>query len=151
MTKKNRLSGQELDKYIESELLAMEREGLEKSPIKASTLLIRLKAKGYIKGGLSILSTEPRKALISKYKKRQHNLSELKEDEIQLLEGRRTNSAYIKKAKRMESERNEYRDKYHQNLFAIMDIIKSVQVMTPIKIEDILSTHLIRELRENKA
>jgi hypothetical protein len=115
MTKKNRLSGQELDKYIESELLAMEREGLERSPIKASTLLIRLKAKGYINGGLSILSTESRKTLISKYKKRQHSVSELKEDEIQLLEGRRTNSAYIKKAKRMESERNEYRDKYHQN------------------------------------
>lgn len=150
MTKLNRLSGTELDKYIESELLAMEREGLEKSPIKASTLHVRLIAKGYINGGLSILSTNIRKDMIAKYKLRQHHSSELKQDEIDLLEGRRTNAAYIKKAKRMELERDEYKEKYHQNLFAVLDIIKYVQVMTPVKIEDILSPYLVRELKSKK-
>ncbi len=44
-----------------SELLAMEREGLEKSPIQPSTLHARLKAKGIINGKLNTLSTPVRK------------------------------------------------------------------------------------------
>lgn len=148
MRENYRVAGEELDQYIESELLAMEREGLEKSPIKASTLHVRLKAKGLISGGLSTLSTNKRKELIAKYKKRQHNLSQLKEDELEMIEGRRINSAYISKAKRLEAERNEIKKMYELNLFALLDIVKCVQATTPIKVEDLLSHHLIRELRK---
>ena len=110
MTSKHRVSGKELDQLIESELLSMEREGLDRAPIKASTLHARLKAKD-------------------------------------LVTGRRTGAAYIKKAARMESERDIWQKKYQDNLFAVLDLVKEIQVNTPIKIEDILSPFLIRELR----
>jgi len=125
MTSKHRVSGKELDQLIESELLAMEREGLDRAPIKASTLHARLKAKGLISGGLSTLSVPHRRDLIVKYATRQHNLSDLNQQEVDLVTGRRTGAAYIK----------------------VLDLVKEIQVKTPIKIEDILSPFLIRELR----
>ena len=86
---KRRICGKELDMYIENELLAMEREGLEKAPIKAITVYARLKAKGIISGKVSTLSTPARKELIKKYQQRQHNQSDLTKEEVELLEGRR--------------------------------------------------------------
>ncbi len=44
---------EELDAYIQAELQAMVREGLEKSPIQPATLHARLKAKGIVKGLVS--------------------------------------------------------------------------------------------------
>ena len=148
MTSKHRVSGKDLDLLIESELLAMEREGLDRAPIKASTLHARLKAKGLISGGLSTLSIPHRKALIVKYATRQHNLSDLNQLEVDLITGRRTGAAYIKKAVRMENERDFWQQKYQDNLFAVLDLVKAIQVGTPIKVEDILSPFLIRELRK---
>lgn len=147
MTNKHRVSGKNLDQLIESELLAMEREGLDRAPIKASTLHARLKAKGLISGGLSTLSVPHRRDLIVKYATRQHNLSDLNKQEVDLVTGRRTGAAYIKKAARMESERDIWQQKYQDNLFAVLDLVKEIQVKTPIKIEDILSPYLVRELR----
>lgn len=146
---KKRIAGSVLDKYIESELLAMEREGLEKSPIMPITLHARLKAKGIVAGGVSTLSPPHRKEMIEKYQKSQHSLSNLTEEEMELITGRRTGAAYISKATRMEKDRDEIKDKYEQNLFAVLDIIKTVQVSSPIKVEDLLSPHLIRELRKS--
>ncbi|WP_429235962.1 hypothetical protein [Aeromonas salmonicida] len=147
MVNKKRVSGKYLDQLIESELLAMEREGLERAPIKASTLHARLKAKGLISGGLSTLSVPHRRDLIVKYATRQHNLSDLNQQEVDLVAGRRTGAAYIKKAARMENERDIWQKKYQDNIFAVLDLVKAIQVSTPIKIEEILSPFLIRELR----
>ncbi|WP_319784194.1 hypothetical protein [Oceanisphaera sp. IT1-181] len=146
MTNKKRISGRELDVLIESELLAMEREGLEKAPITPTTLHSRLKSKGIVSGGVSTLSVPHRKHMIDKYRLRQHHLSNLTNDEIELVSNRRTSTAYINRANRIEKERDDWKDKYQENLFAVLDIIKTVQAATPIKVEDLLSPCLLREL-----
>ncbi|WP_318453697.1 hypothetical protein [Photobacterium leiognathi] len=147
MIENRRLAGSELDKYIESELLAMVREGLEQSPIKAVTLHKRLLSKGLVSGSLSTLSIKHRKEMIQKYQKQQHNQMNLSDDELELLvEGRKANEAYRSKAVRMEKERDAMKEQLDLNTFAVLDIINTVEVATAIKIEDLLSSHLIREL-----
>ncbi|EOR07613.1 hypothetical protein F896_01986 [Acinetobacter genomosp. 15BJ] len=61
------LRGKQLDEVIEQELQMMLVEGFEKSPISHKALHSRLRAKGYISGGLSTLSSAERKKLISLY------------------------------------------------------------------------------------
>lgn len=151
MNSKKRLAGEELDKLIESELLAMVREGLDKSPIKAATLHKRLLAKGYVSGSLSTLSSPKRKAMLHNYQKRQLNLMNLSDGELELMvEGRKANEGYRKMALRMKEERNKMADKLSLNTFALLDIINTVEVATAIKVEDLLAEHLIRELTKRK-
>ena len=76
----------------------MECEGLDRAPIKASTLHARLKAKGLISGGLSTLSVPHRRDLIVKYATRQHNLSDLNKQEVDLVTGRRTGAVIYKES-----------------------------------------------------
>ncbi|MGR6861507.1 hypothetical protein ACU5EH_15030 [Aliivibrio salmonicida] len=147
---KKTIQGKLLDNYIYSELLAMEREGLDKSPIQASTLHARLKAKDIIKGKLSTLSTPIRKKMIKDAQQRQHNNNELSNDELMLLAKGRTGAAYIKKAERLESEKNKYKEKYELNILAVMDIIASVDAVSPFNVEDLLAEHLIREMKQRK-
>ncbi|HIF9530853.1 hypothetical protein [Photobacterium damselae] len=147
------IQGKELDAYIEAELQAMVREGLEKSPIQASTLHARLKAKGIIKGGLSTLSS--RRDIINKYKLRQHNnhddgKRELTADEKAMLAQGRTGAAYISKADRLDNELQDYKERYERNILAVTDIIEYVDSQTAIRVEDMLADHLIRELAERK-
>ncbi|MDP2514929.1 hypothetical protein Q8W15_15275 [Photobacterium damselae subsp. piscicida] len=147
------IQGKELDAYIEAELQAMVREGLEKSPIQASTLHARLKAKGIIKGGLSTLSS--RRDIINKYKLRQHNnhddgKRELTADEKAMLAQGRTGAAYINKADRLDNELQDYKERYERNILAVTDIIEYVDSQTAIRVEDMLANHLIRELAERK-
>ncbi|HIF9221913.1 TPA: hypothetical protein ACX6QD_003432 [Photobacterium damselae] len=147
------IQGKELDAYIEAELQAMVREGLEKSPIQASTLHARLKAKGIIKGGLSTLSS--RRDIINKYKLRQHNnhedgKRELTADEKAMLAQGRTGAAYISKADRLDNELQDYKARYERNILAVTDIIEYVDSQTAIRVEDMLADHLIRELAERK-
>ncbi|BAX55322.1 hypothetical protein PDPUS_2_00736 [Photobacterium damselae subsp. piscicida] len=147
------IQGKELDAYIEAELQAMVREGLEKSPIQASTLHARLKAKGIIKGGLSTLSS--RRDIINKYKLRQHNnhddgKRELTADEKAMLAQGRTGAAYINKADRLDNELQDYKERYERNILAVTDIIEYVDSQTAIRVEDMLADHLIRELAERK-
>jgi len=147
MSEKIRLCGHKLDQLIESELLAMVREGVEKSPIKAATLHLRLVIKGYVSGSLSTLSTDKRKTLIKEHQRRQLTQMNLERDELDLLvEGRKANQAYFKMAKRMKSERDEMKKELDLNTYALLDIINTVEVATSIKVEDLLSKHLIREL-----
>jgi len=146
MSDNKRLSGAKLDQLIESELLAMVREGLETSPIKAATLHRRLVTKGYVSGSLSTLSTAKRKTLIKEHQRRQLNQMNLEHDELDLLvEGRKANQTYLKMAKRMKHQRDEMKTELDLNTFALLDIINTIEVSTSIKVEDLLSEHLIRE------
>ncbi|MDH5923674.1 hypothetical protein L8R85_21835 [Vibrio splendidus] len=147
------IQGKELDSYIKAELQAMLREGLDKSPIQASTLHARLKMKGIIKGGISTLSS--RRELVEEYKLRQHNnhedgKRELTSEEKNMLAKGRTGAAYISKANRIEDELKDYKARYERNILAVIDIIQYIDNSTAIKVEDILSDELIRELTERK-
>ncbi|WP_237156707.1 hypothetical protein [Photobacterium leiognathi] len=144
------IQGKELDNYIMSELLAMEREGLEKAPIQASTLHARLKAKGIINGKLSTLSTPTRKKMIEEAKQRQHSNNELSDVELAMLAQGRTGAAYISKAERLEKELNSFKAKYDRNIFAVMDIIAQIDAVSPFNVEDLLAKDLIRELSAKK-
>ncbi|HGH5989960.1 TPA: hypothetical protein ACJI8U_001528 [Morganella morganii] len=147
MTDNKRLAGDKLDKLIESELLAMVREGLEQSPIKPASLHKRLVIKGYVSGGLSTLSTPKRKALIQQYQKRQLNQMNLTSAELDVMvEGRRANEGYRTLAQRMKKERDDMARQLDLNTRAVLDIINAVDLLTPIKVEDFLSQYLIREL-----
>ncbi|MCG9602232.1 hypothetical protein L1D16_15570 [Vibrio sp. Isolate31] len=144
------IQGKELDAYIKAELQAMVREGLEKSPIQASTLHARLKTKGIIKGGISTLSS--RRDIINEYKLRQHNnhedgKRELTADEKAMLAEGRTGAAYISKADRLDSELKDYKARYERNILAVADIIEYVDSNLPVSVETLLAEDLIRELR----
>ncbi|ELB7642947.1 hypothetical protein RH728_001055 [Vibrio vulnificus] len=144
------IQGKELDAYIKAELQAMVREGLEKSPIQASTLHARLKAKGIIKGGISTLSS--RRDIINEYKLRQHNnhedgKRELTADEKAMLAEGRTGAAYISKADRLDSELKDYKARYERNILAVADIIEYVDDYLSVSVETLLEKDLIRELR----
>ncbi|MCG9542304.1 hypothetical protein L1D37_00770 [Vibrio sp. Isolate33] len=147
------IQGAELSAYIKAELQAMVLEGLDKSPIQASTLHARLKAKGIIKGGISTLSS--RRELVEEYKLRQHNNHEngkrlLTAEEKDMLAKGRTGAAYISKADRLEEELKDYKVRYERNILSVMDIIQYVDNATAIKVEDMLAGELIRELAERK-
>ncbi|WP_305461998.1 hypothetical protein [Photobacterium leiognathi] len=147
------IQGKELDSYIKAELQAMICEGLEKSPIQASTLHARLKAKGIIKGGLSTLST--RRGIINEYKLRQHTNHEYGKNELTpvekaMLAKGRTGATYISKANRLENELKKYKAMYERNILAVVDIIEYVNNSTAINVEDMLANDLIRELAEMK-
>ncbi|WP_318510369.1 hypothetical protein [Photobacterium leiognathi] len=144
------IQGKELDAYIKAELQAMVREGLEKSPIQASTLHARLKAKGIIKGGISTLSS--RRDIITEYKLRQHNnhedgKRELTADEKAMLAEGRTGAAYISKADRLDSELKDFKARYERNILAVADIIEYVDDHLPVRVETLLEKELIREAR----
>lgn len=147
------IQGKELDYYVKSELQAMVSEGLDNSPIQASTLHARLKAKGIIKGGISTLSS--RRELVEEYKLRQHNnhedgKRELTTEEKNMLAKGRTGAAYISKANRLDDELTAYKARYERNILAVIDIIQYVDNSTAIKVEEMLADELIRELAERK-
>ncbi|MCD9474229.1 hypothetical protein [Photobacterium phosphoreum] len=144
------IQGKELDAYIKAELQAMVHEGLEKSPIQASTLHARLKAKGIVKGGISTLTS--RRDIINDYKLRQHNnhedeKRELTAEERDMLAQGRTGAAYISKADRLDSELKDYKARYERNILAVADIIEYVDSNLPVNVETLLAEDLIRELR----
>ncbi|MFS1998817.1 hypothetical protein [Vibrio breoganii] len=147
---KKRLSGKELDQYIQNELLMMVREGLEKSPITASTVHARLVTRGLIKGGLSTLSTAPRKKMIEDARQRQHNTSEFTDEEHENFAKGRVSKAYVQKADRYKEELNEFKKKYERNVLAVADIVHYVDTVTPLKVEQLLAEDLIRELATAK-
>ncbi|WP_318492723.1 hypothetical protein [Photobacterium leiognathi] len=147
------IQGKELDAYIKAELQAMVREGLDKSPIQPATLHARLKAKGIIKGGVSTLTS--RRDIINEYKLHQHNnheagKRELTAEEKAMLAKGRTGAAYISKADRLERELKDFKTRYERNIIAVTDMIEYVDNVTPIKVEDMFASELIRELAERK-
>lgn len=117
------LKGNELDKALENELKEMVQEGIEKAPISNSALHQRLIAKGYVKGGLSTLSTKERKALIQKYITEQLLPLNLNEKEEQLYVNKKTRQALLDTNKGLKERIAELEDELNQNTVTLVEIM----------------------------
>lgn len=107
------MRGKAFDIEIEKELQLMMIEGIEQSPISASSLYTRLKAKGLIKNsGLSILSTHRRKELIERYKCKQYLEFEPNPTTLELEAGRNSKAALVKKNKELGGRISELEDRF---------------------------------------
>ena len=141
------LRGNELNEALESELKEMVREGIDKAPISNTALHKRLTAKGYIKGGLSTLSTPERKILIQKYVTEQLLPLNLNEKEEQLYVNKKTRQALLDTNKGLKERIVELEDELNQNTATLIEIINQVKLKTNIELDDLLAPYLISELK----
>lgn len=143
------MRGKGLDTLIEYELQMMLVEGFDKSPISAKALHIRLKKKGFVKGGLSTLSTLERKSLIAAYIDRQLSPLNLRPKEKQQYVNRKTRQALLARNQQLQMEVVELREQLTQNTSSLIEIVKAVKINTVIPVESLLAVHVIRELRKS--
>jgi len=141
------LKGNELNKALENELKEMVQEGIEKAPISNSALHQRLIAKGYVKGGLSTLSTKERKALIQKYITEQLLPLNLNEKEEQLYVNKKTRQALLDTIKGLKERITELEGELNQNTVTLIQIINQVKLKTNLELDDLLAPYLISELK----
>ena len=141
------LRGSELNEAIENELKEMVQEGMEKAPISNTALHQRLVAKGYVKGGLSTLSTKERKALIQKYTTEQLLPLNLNEKEEQLYVNKKTRQALLDTNKGLKEKITELENELNQNTAILIEIINQVKLRTNLELDDLLSPYLISELK----
>ena len=141
------LRGDELNKALENELRDMVKEGIEKAPISNTALHQRLIAKGYVKGGLSTLSTPERKALIQKYTTEQLFSLNLNGKEEQLYVNKKTRQALLDANKGLKKRIAELEDELNQNTVTLVEIINQVKLKTNLELDDLLSPYLISELK----
>lgn len=141
------LRGSELNEAIENELKEMVQEGIEKAPISNTTLHQRLVAKGYVKGGLSTLSTKERKALIQKYTTEQLLPLNLNEKEEQLYVNKKTRQALLDTNKGLKERITELENELNQNTAILIEIINQIKLRTNLELDDLLSPYLISKLK----
>ena len=141
------LRGSELNEAIENELKEMVQEGIKKAPISNATLHKRLVAKGYVKGGLSTLSTKERKALIQKYTTEQLLPLNLNEKEEQLYVNKKTRQALLDTNKGLKERITELENELNQNTAILIEIINQVKLRTNLELDDLLSPYLISGLK----
>lgn len=141
------LRGNELNEALENELKEMVQEGIEKSPISNTALHQRLTAKGYIKGGLSTLSTKERKVLIQKYITEQLLPLNLNEKEEQLYVNKKTRQALLDTNKGLKKRITELEDELNKNTVTLIEIINQVKLKTNLELDDLLTPYLISELK----
>ena len=141
------LRGNELNEALESELKIMVQEGIDKAPISNTALHKRLTAKGYIKGGLSTLSTPERKVLIQKYITEQLLPLNLNEKEEQLYVNKKTRQALLNTNKGLKKRIVELENELNQNTATLIEIINQVKLKTNIELDDLLAPYLISELK----
>lgn len=141
------LRGNELNEALESELKDMVQEGIEKAPISNTALHKRLTAKGYIKGGLSTLSTPERKVLIQKYTTEQLLPLNLNEKEEQLYVNKKTRQALLDTNKGLKERITDLENELNQNTATLIEIINQVKLRTNLELDDLLSPYLISELK----
>ena len=141
------LRGNELNEALENELRDMVKEGIEKAPISNTALHQRLIAKGYVKGGLSTLSTPERKALIQKYTTEQLFSLNLNEKEEQLYVNKKTRQALLDANKGLKKRIAELEDELNQNTVTLIKIINQVKLKTNLELDDLLAPYLISELK----
>ncbi|MCM1959101.1 hypothetical protein NCZ17_06905 [Acinetobacter modestus] len=139
------LRGKQLDEVIEQELQMMLVEGFEKSPISHKALHCRLKAKGYISGGLSTLSSAERKKLISLYMAEQISPLNLKTKEQQLYVNKKTRQALTNTNKNLRTQIDDLEAQLHQNTETLIAIIEEVKLRTNLKIDHLLAPHLLKK------
>jgi len=141
------LRGNELNEALENELKDMVQEGIEKAPISNTALHQRLIAKGYVKGGLSTLSTPERKALIEKYTTEQLLSLNLNGKEEQLYVNKKTRQALLDANKGLKKRIAELEDELNQNTVTLIKIINQVKLKTNLELDDLLAPYLISELK----
>ena len=141
------LRGNELNEALENELKDMVQEGIEKAPISNTALHQRLIAKGYVKGGLSTLSTPERKALIQKYTTEQLFSLNLNGKEEQLYVNKKTRQALLDANKGLKKRIAELEDELNQNTVTLIKIINQVKLKTNLELDDLLAPYLISELK----
>lgn len=140
-----KLSGEDLNEAIESELRAMVREGYSISPITNKSLHLRLKDKGIVSGSISTLTK--RKDIIEHYKQIQLNevggafgesaRSGATKSRAELIKANASLRLQVEEAERM----------VMQNTAVLIDVIQAVKSNGLHKnIERFLSPFLIREL-----
>lgn len=141
------LRGNKLNEALENELKDMVQEGIENAPISNTALHKRLIAKGYIKGGLSTLSTPERKALIQRYTTEQLLPLNLNEKEEQLYVNKKTRQALLDTNKGLKERITELEDELNQNTVTLIEIINQVKLKTNLELDDLLAPYLISELK----
>lgn len=143
------MRGKAFDIEIEKELQLMLMEGIEQSPISASSLYARLKMKGLIKSsGLSILSTHRRKELIERYKYKQFMEFEPSPSSLESDAGRNSKAALVKRNKELGARIAELEDRLARNSAAIIEIAKYIQINTNYSVVSLLEGYLVREMRQ---
>lgn len=143
------MRGKAFDIEIEKELQLMLMEGIEQSPISASSLYARLKMKGLIKSsGLSILSTHRRKELIERYKYKQFMEFKPSPSSLESDAGRNSKAALVKRNKELGARIAELEDRLARNSAAIIEIAKYIQINTNYSVVSLLEGYLVREMRQ---
>lgn len=144
------LRGCELDTRIEQELQLMLAEGFDKSPISNKLLHARLSSKNIVSGSLSTLSSIGRKKLISEYKDLQLERAEIPTQARQNILNKRTREAFKDQLINKKDEIKLLQAQLDKNTSVLIDIIKAVDTQTTVKVEQLLSEHLIVEMHKNK-
>ncbi len=144
------LKGDDLNLRIEQELQLMLAQGFEQSPISSKTLHARLVESEIINGGLSTLSTSKRKVLINHYKTLQLEKMDASQSIKDDFAKNRTRNAYKKQYEQKVKENQSLRSQLDKNTEVLIDIVKEISAKTPVKIEALLSEHLIVELQQNR-
>ncbi|STY81896.1 MULTISPECIES: hypothetical protein [Moraxella] len=144
------MRGKAFDIEIEKELQLMLMEGIEQSPISASSLYARLKMKGLIKSsGLSILSTHRRKELIERYKYKQFmEFEPTSSSSLESDAGRNSKAALVKRNKELGARITELEDRLARNSATIIEIAKYIQINTNYSVASLLEGYLVREMRQ---
>lgn len=145
------LKGNDLNLRIEQELQLMLAQGFEQSPISSKSLHSRLVESEIIKGGLSTLSTPKRKLLINHYKNLQLEKMDASQPVKDDFAKNRTRSAYKKQYDQQVKINQELRTQLDKNTEVLIDIVKEISSKTPVKIEALLSEHLVVELHKESS
>lgn len=139
------LRGKQLDEAIEKELQLMLVQGYDDSPITNTSLHKRLVAKGYLRGGLSTLSTPARKKLINTYISEQIQPLGLNDKETQLYINKQTKKAFLNDNKRLKNRISELEYQLERNTETLIRIIEEVKLKTDIPIDHLLAVHLLEK------
>ena len=144
-TNKKSLRGRYLDQAIESELQEMLSEGYEISPITPKNLHCRIKKKGFINCGLSVLDSDNRKSLIKHYKRIQIQRSDLSAETKAVASSNQTSAAMRRIIAEKNQEIADLKERLEMNYAVLMEIVQAVELSdSRISAEDILSKFLLK-------
>lgn len=140
--------GKSLDDLIQEELELMLTEGFEKSPISNKPLHARLKKKGFITAGLSILSKPHRTEMIGKYFNKQLDKTCDEADIKDNFVAGRTVEGYKARNKKLKEENTKLKNRLRINTQVLVDIVHNIE-MTSISVDNILPEFLVAQLDES--
>lgn len=140
--------GKQLDFYIEAELETMLRKGYARAAISATAVHKQLLKKGYVQGGISVLSKPHRKQMIEQYALKQKN--EADEDELDTIQlgGRNSNADLKKRNQELMKKNAELQRQLDENTLALLQVVKKLKEKR-IDFEQLLSPMIIRELKNH--